>query len=141
MTKNSEGDSSPSKTFRIIDANLNRLREGLRVLEDICRFKYDNKHLASSLKNLRHQSRVENKNLLPSRDIQNDILKESTESELQRRSFEDLITANIKRAQESSRVLEEVLKTIDTNQSAIFKNIRYELYQVEKEIYEATKTT
>lgn len=141
MIKNGEGDSSPSKTFRIIDANLNRLREGLRVLEDIFRFWYDHQNLASLLKNLRHQVRLENENLLLSRDIKNDILKQSTKSELQRQDIKEIILANIKRTQESCRVLEEVLKTVDTNQCLIFKNLRYELYHAEKEIFEAIKET
>lgn len=135
MSKNDEGEQTPSlKTLRIIDANLNRLREGLRVLEDISRFAYDDKPLASLLKNLRHQSRLEYKNLLYSRDIQNDILKQSTPSELQRENIKDVVVANIKRTQESSRVLEEILKTVDKDKSAIFKEIRYKLYQIEKDL-------
>lgn len=141
MTKKDEREQASSqKILRIVDANLNRLREGLRVLEDICRFGFDNKKLASSFKALRHKTRIE-ENLLNSRNIQDDILKETTTSELKRENIEDIITANMKRVQESARVLEEVLKTIDTNQSATFKNIRYELYHIEKEIFEATKVT
>ena len=55
---------------RIIDANLNRLREGIRVLEDIYRFVLNNKEIALKLKNLRHLCRTDNyEELLKSRDL------------------------------------------------------------------------
>ncbi len=121
--------------FRIIDANLNRLREGLRVVEDIERYINNNKELSSKLKSLRHKVRVENfKDLLHSRDALNDVLKPSIDTELKRASLESIKIANLKRAQESSRVLEEMLKLDDVKISEIFKHIRYELYTIEKEI-------
>ena len=40
---------------RIIDANLNRGNEALRVLEEITRFLLDNKELSEELKGMRHQ--------------------------------------------------------------------------------------
>lgn len=135
MTKKNEEDLT-SSTYRIIDANLNRLREGLRVLEDICRFGLDDKKNAQTLKNLRHQVRLDElTTLLNSRDILGDVLKKSTKSELKRENLNDIVTANIKRAQESSRVLEEILKTTNTQKSATFKEIRYALYDLEKQIY------
>lgn len=132
-------DTPSLSTLRIIDANLNRLREGLRVLEDIFRFVYEDESIASTLKNLRHQVRLENKNLLAARNIQGDILKKTTTSEMKRENFEDIITANIKRAQESSRVLEEIFKSFDAPKSLIFKDIRYNLYDIEKDIFEFLK--
>jgi thiamine-phosphate pyrophosphorylase len=41
--------------------------------------------------------------------------------------------ANYKRAQESSRVLEEMYKIVDPELSEHFKGIRYALYTLEKE--------
>lgn len=135
MTKKNE-EVLTSSTYRIIDANLNRLREGLRVLEDICRFGLDDEKNASKLKNLRHQVRLDDlTTLLNSRDILGDVLKKTTKSELKRENLNEIITANIKRCQESSRVLEEVLKTLNAQKSAIFKEIRYTLYDIEKQIY------
>jgi hypothetical protein len=58
-------------TLRLIDANLNRLREGIRVVEDIFRYVYNDKETSSKLKTLRHLSRLENyTELLETRDIQ-----------------------------------------------------------------------
>lgn len=73
------------KELRLIDANLNRLREGIRVVEDIFRYVYNNKEIASKLKELRHKSRIDiYDELLDCRDIKNDVLKKSTTSEQNR---------------------------------------------------------
>ena len=120
--------------FRVIDANLNRLKEGVRVIEDIARYVYNDKALASKLKELRHQSRINDlQNLLSSRDSVNDVLRPTVSSEMNRNSLEGIIIANYKRAQESSRVLEEVYKIVDPALSENFKSLRYALYQLEKE--------
>lgn len=121
-----------NNTFRIIDANLNRLREGIRVVEDIFRYIYNNKELSTKLKNLRHLSRVENfYEILSCRDVQNDVLKESIKSEQNRDDLNSILIANFKRAQESARVLEELLKLYSIEDSENFKYIRYELYNLE----------
>lgn len=155
---------------RLIDANLNRLREGIRVVEDIARYILDDFALASKLKNLRHRVRIGDSSfcyeLLQNRDINNDILKDSTPSERNRKYLSDIITANFKRSEESARVLEEIFKLdsikqdsatiaesalessgdfnnnkIDENTAIceIFKTIRYELYDVEVAFLQAIK--
>ncbi|BCD68914.1 thiamine-phosphate pyrophosphorylase [Nitratiruptor sp. YY09-18] len=127
---------SSAKLYRLIDANLNRLREGIRVVEDITRYIYDNKELAQRLKDLRHQARYEDPQLLKFRDIQADVLKQSSSSEMERKGIESIMLANIKRTQEAARVLEESLKLIDTKVAQNFKTIRYELYDIEKLLFE-----
>jgi len=118
--------------YRIIDANLNRLREGIRVVEDICRYIFDDPEISAKLKQLRHLSRTSDYiSILKHRDIVNDCLKQTTESEKSRQNIEDILISNFKRAQESSRVLEELFKLNSAN-SEIFKHIRYELYDIEK---------
>ena len=120
--------------YRVIDANLNRLKEGVRVIEDIARYVNNDKTLASKLKEIRHQSRIDDiQNLLGSRDSVNDVLRPTVVSEMNRDSLESIIIANYKRAQESSRVLEELYKIVDPNLSENFKSLRYALYQLEKE--------
>ena len=121
---------------RIVDANLNRLREALRVLEDFNRYLWDDKDIGSELKELRHQvSKAYKIDRLIYRDILNDVQKESTDSEMKRENIQNIITANFSRAEESSRVLEEVFKLKETQLSSLFKNIRYSLYNIEKDIY------
>lgn len=119
--------------LRLLDANLNRLREGIRVVEDIFRYIFNDKTTASKLKSLRHLSRLHIYNdLLNSRDIKNDVLKSSTSSEQKRENLTAILIANFKRAQESARVLEEFAKLISIEDSENFKYIRYELYDIEK---------
>lgn len=123
------------KDLRLLDANLNRLREGIRVVEDIYRYIFNDKSTASKLKELRHQSRIDNYNeLLNSRDIKNDVLRSSIKSEQNRSDLNSILIANFKRAQESSRVLEEFGKLISAKVSEDFKYIRYELYHLEKQV-------
>jgi thiamine-phosphate pyrophosphorylase len=119
----------------VIDANLNRLKEGIRVVEDIMRYRDNNKELSRKLKSLRHKARInETVALLQNRDSINDVLRSSTKSEQKRSDIVSILTANFKRAEESARVLEEIFKLEDIEQSENFKTIRYELYNLEKEI-------
>ncbi len=123
------------QNLRLLDANLNRLREGIRVVEDIFRYIYNDKQTASKLKTLRHNARIDlYDQLLDSRNIVGDVLKQSTSSEQTREDLQKILIANFKRAQESSRVLEEFGKLISSEVAENFKNIRYELYDLEKTI-------
>ncbi|MDD3476423.1 MAG: thiamine-phosphate pyrophosphorylase [Sulfurimonas sp.] len=121
--------------YRVIDANINRLKEGIRVVEDIMRYKNNNKELSHKLKNLRHMADIqESLELLKHRDSVNDVLRQTIKSEMNRSNLSDIIIANFKRAQESARVLEELYKLHSEEYSENFKHIRYELYTLEKEV-------
>ncbi len=124
--------------FRTIDANINRYKEGIRVVEDILRYEFDSS-LAKELKKLRHINIPNYKKVLEFRNASDDILKPSTKSEKNRNSLEDIIISNLKRAQESSRVLEEIYKIYDIITSEKFKSARYKLYDLEKEILSTIK--
>lgn len=127
--------------YRIIDANLNRVMEGIRVCEDIVRFSSDNEDLTSRLKHLRHDifASIKNlrkehlKELVASRDSLSDVGLKTTETEKKRDNLVDLFLANTQRGKESLRVLEEVLKLFDDRLSQEFKNFRFRLYEIEKE--------
>ncbi|QDF30334.1 thiamine-phosphate pyrophosphorylase [Halarcobacter anaerophilus] len=130
------------KNLRIIDANLNRLREGIRVVEDIFRYVYDDKPIASKLKSLRHLARIdEYTTILSTRDVENDVLRESIKSEQNRTDLFSILIANFKRAQESARVLEELSKLISIKASENFKYIRYELYSLETALTKITSNS
>jgi len=124
----------PPELYRVVDANLNRLKEGIRVIEDCARYIHNDKILSSKLKTLRHQCRIESLELLlASRDSINDVLRPTMDSEMNRTDLRSILIANYKRGQESSRVLEELYKIIEPALSERFKHIRYELYTLEKE--------
>ena len=132
------------KLYRLIDANVNRLKEGLRVLEDIVRFIADDKRLTRQLKDLRHQiteclnknKLTQAKNMISERQIKKDVGKKSIVSELKRNDVCDIFLANAQRVKESIRVIEEFLKLFDKKSSEHFKSMRYSLYNIEKHAIE-----
>ena len=129
-------DKISDKIERLIDANLSRLKEGIRVIEDINRYIYDDKSIAYTLKELRHKLQlVYSQNRLYYRDIEGDVLKDSISSELSRNNIDDLIIANFSRTQESARVLEEIFKLTDISLSETCKEVRYNLYSIEKSLF------
>ena len=134
-------------TYRILDASANRLREGLRVVEDFVRFVLDDAHLSRLTKDCRHQLRtvfesLNAQELITSRDTQADVgTTIHTEAEGQRSTPFDVATASLKRAQEAARTLEEYSKLLVTDQQAVFDSVsqefgqlRYRLYTLEKAI-------
>ncbi|PAF47739.1 thiamine-phosphate pyrophosphorylase [Helicobacter sp. 12S02634-8] len=125
-----------SSIQRILDANLNRLKEGIRVVEDTARYLQNDKELASKLKDLRHRASLKSFTLLlSSRIVTSDVLRDTIPSETRRDGVYGIVLANFKRAQESARTLEEYLKCKELQvfgESECFKNIRYDLYEIEK---------
>lgn len=119
---------------RIIDANLNRTTEGLRVIEDIYRYCLDDADLQQRLKSMRHRisEAVPSAGLLASRDAASDVgFSSKGVLEEKRASLKDILKANMKRVQEGLRVLEEVLKIDSPEASRVVKEIRYSCYQIE----------
>lgn len=122
---------------RVIDANVNRVTEGLRVIEDIYRYCRDDAAVQQRLKLMRHRIASETgcRPLVASRDARNDVGFASQGSlEEKRSSLRDILRSNMKRVQEGLRVLEEVLKLDSLAASRTMKEIRYECYEVEREI-------
>jgi len=123
---------------RIIDANINRVKEGLRVCEEITRFILNSRSLTLALKEARHEIDTALKNLaakgelLQERLSSSDVGKNIRVNELKRGSLGDIFFANIQRAKESARVLEEFSKLINTGASLKFKKVRYKIYAIEK---------
>jgi len=123
---------------RIIDANFNRAREGLRVCEEITRFIIENPRLTSEIKTIRHGLKQASGGLLPlsrlleGRDARGDIGKCIYGNELKRNGCRDIFLANIQRVKESVRVLEEFSKLKNKKIPLVFKDMRYRLYEIEK---------
>lgn len=127
------------KLYRVMDANLNRAKEGLRVCEDICRFVYDHRQWTVGLKMIRHQltesaAGIGIPNLVAARHIEGDVGRKTVSSESSRRKVDDIFYANAQRVKESFRVLEEFAKLKDSHTAEDFKKLRYRMYALEKRI-------
>ncbi len=122
------------KEVRAIDANLNRVCEGLRVIEDICRFVLMDQSRQQQLKEMRHTVRAAaTDSCLALRDSVHDPgFTSKGAMEMERQGVVDLLAANSKRVQEGLRTLEELYKIDDPAASVQMKGLRYQAYQVEK---------
>jgi thiamine-phosphate pyrophosphorylase len=125
--------------YRLLDANLNRCREGLRVLEDTARFVWDDESLFRAFRGARHGldriTRERYPALVRARDSQSDRGRKMEEGS--RSGIRDVVAANLRRCAESLRVLEEYDKIFPRGASAEFKRIRFRIYALEKRILNA----
>ena len=127
------------KAARIIDANLNRVREGLRVCEDICRFLYDLPAATQGYKRIRHAV-TQSARMFPvaeivtARDVRGDIGRPTLAEETPRETVYDIFYANSQRVKESIRVLEEFAKLTDAKAAEPWKRMRYRVYLLEKDV-------
>ena len=94
---------------QVIDANINRVTEGLRVVEEYCRFVDQQPEFAKTLSTLRKQLHRCLSNTYPKQLFIRNIEKDTRAKEppAKRKDLVSLLTANFKRAAEGLRVLEE----------------------------------
>ncbi|MEA5509486.1 thiamine phosphate synthase [Crocosphaera sp. UHCC 0190] len=121
---------------RILDANLDRAREGLRIIEEWCRFGLENSNLAEKCKQMRQEiANWHGSDLRMARDTPNDPGTElSHPQEEKRSSIDQLLQANLCRVQEALRVLEEYGKLYNPNMGITFKQMRYKVYTLESDL-------
>jgi thiamine-phosphate pyrophosphorylase len=129
------------KVWRILDANLNRASEGLRVIEEIARFVMDDEALTAEIKQCRHRLAAVCQHpafnysvLIDARDAQEDVGGGHTysHSEGLRADYREIAIANIKRVQEAARALEEFGKLVNPAVGHGFKQFRFMVYTMEK---------
>lgn len=127
--------------YRIVDANFNRSREAIRVIEDYCRFALNSSWLSLRAKELRHKlsravGRLDSGQLLTSRDTPNDVgCGRKVESQLLRSDLEECLVAGCKRLTEALRTLAEVAQTHDKALAKTIEQLRYDAYTLEKDIF------
>ena len=124
--------------YRVLDANINRVSEGLRVLEDGCRFMYEDKEGAKAFREFRHKVRktYDENRLVFARKPKTDPGRENSKASNcdSRDSYGTLIKANFKRVQEGIRSIEEHLKVLGLRDLAkSFEEMRFEAYELEKQ--------
>ncbi|OIO36367.1 MAG: hypothetical protein AUJ74_02690 [Candidatus Omnitrophica bacterium CG1_02_44_16] len=135
-------DRALTDVYKVLDANLNRSKEGLRVCEDIARFHLKSADLTKKLARLRHRittinkaSSIDQQRLFGARATRLDRGKTLSLGP-KRRSFKNVFLANAQRVKEALRVLEEFFKLIDFTASKKIQKLRFDLYAIEKQTIE-----
>ena len=128
------------RVARLIDANLDRAREGLRVVEDWCRFGLDREDLVVTLKDWRQRlGRLHQDRYKKARSTSTDPgAGLGHPAQLDRHSPRQVVAANCGRVQEALRVLEEYGRSIDAPLAKEAAAVRYGLYDLEVTCLEAT---
>lgn len=136
MVPNSNLSHTDPVVYRILDANLDRSREGLRIIEEWCRFGLNHSAYTNQLKHLRQTlAQWHTPDLRLARDTPNDPGTGLTHpQEAERTSLQDVLQANFCRLQESLRVLEEYGKLYRTEFALACKAMRYEVYTLESQL-------
>jgi len=126
--------------WRVLDANANRAREGLRVLEESARFILNDVRLAALAKDVRHELATA---LAPFvefgamrlRDTPGDVGTALAGSgEYHRADCVDVVRASARRLTESLRALEEYGKLFDVALAQAVERVRYRAYELERQI-------
>ncbi|WP_008318961.1 thiamine phosphate synthase [Leptolyngbya sp. PCC 6406] len=128
--------SPPLAVHRILDANLDRAREGLRILEDWCRFGLNHRELTDTFKHLRQElAQWHTPDLRRARDTPGDPGTNLTHpQEETRTSLSHLLQANFCRVEEALRVLEEYGKLYNPALGSACKQMRYRVYALDSDL-------
>ncbi len=125
---------------QLIDANLDRAKEGLRVVEDWCRFGLHREDFIVTLKDWRqklgqqhHYKYKQARSTTTDKGIGLDHPAQKN-----RLTPEHVISANCARVQEALRVIEEFARSSNPSLASISAKIRYGLYQLEIDILKAS---
>jgi len=134
-------NSEDLRIYQIIDANLDRAREGLRVLEDWARFGLGQEKYVARIKHFRQ---ILGKNHLEvykqSRNYIEDKCKGLTHQEqINRKNSDQIVSSNSSRVQEALRVIEEFSRLHNHELSKIASEIRYEIYTIEVDLLSLSK--
>jgi len=123
--------------WRLLDANANRAREGLRIIEDTARFVLDDATAAKAFRALRHGVdelvRRHYKELLVARDVAHDNGRLNA-SKPYKGGTESLLAANFKRVEEALRVVEEYGRVLAPGSVKKAQALRFQVYKWEKRI-------
>ena len=127
------------RVARLIDANLDRAREGLRVIEDWCRFGLDRDDLVVPLKDWRQRlGQQHHDRYRRARSTATDVAAGlGHPAQASRCTAQAIVKANASRVQEALRVLEEFGRNLDPELASSAAQIRYGLYDLEVRILDA----
>jgi thiamine-phosphate pyrophosphorylase len=128
---------SRTAAARIVDANLNRCREGLRTAEEYLRFVLGDRGQAGAFRALRHDLAAsadrcfDRQQVVSARDSAVDVgARSQTDC---RKSTADIAGAALSRCSEALRAIEEYGALLSENAAQDFAALRFRLYALEKE--------
>lgn len=127
-------------TYRIMDANFNRCREALRVIEDFCRFALNSRPLTQRARALRHElsaamQKIDAGRLISSRDTPGDVgINKMVDKQFARANLKDCFAAGAKRLTEALRTLTEATQLANPSIAGVIEKLRYDAYTLEKDI-------
>jgi len=124
---------------RLLDANLDRAREGLRVLEDWCRFVLERADLVVRLKDMRQRLGLchEERYKLARHTATDPAAGLAHPAQGARAGGQAVVAANAARVQEALRVLEEFGRSRPGPLAQEAASIRYALYDLEVQLLRA----
>ncbi len=132
---------SDNRIAQLIDANLDRAREGLRVMEDWCRFGLKRSDFSIQIKDWRQELGVHHHNIYRKARLTSNDPAMGVSHPLQkvRSTPEAVFIANSSRVQEALRVIEEFTRITDPKLSELATKIRYETYEIEIKVLNNTE--
>jgi thiamine-phosphate pyrophosphorylase len=136
MSDTALSTATQTTIYRILDANLDRAREGLRIIEEWCRFGLNHRQLTAECKHLRQElAQWHSPEIHAARNTATDVGTDlSHPQEESREGVDQLLRANFARVQEALRVLEEYGKLHSSQMGSACKQMRYRVYQIETQL-------
>ena len=129
------GRITDTAVWRLLDANVNRAREGLRIVEDTARFILNKPKAAKDFRVMRHEldalARIHYRTLLAARNVDQDSGKTNRASGYQG-NIQALLAANFKRCEEALRVVEEYGRILSPRTVEKAQRLRFKIYHWEK---------
>lgn len=129
--------------YRLIDASVNRVSEGLRVIEDYLRFVRNDESGVKIAKEMRHKLRdifkTFDARMITYRQSDNDVGHKLSLNEYcgeKKSGLKELLFANFKRCEEALRTLEEYSSILNGKSAGKgqLENLRFRLYSLEKRV-------
>lgn len=132
-----QGHDVPAPVWRLVDANLNRAHEGLRVCEDVVRFGLGWQAPYRRLRVIRHgldrqlhRAGVRPAQLMSARDSRRDPGRRARSPSVA--SLERLLLINLQRTKEALRVIEEASRLFAPSATVGFQQLRFRTYDIER---------
>ncbi len=132
---------SDNRIAQLIDANLDRAREGLRVMEDWCRFGLKRSDFSIQIKDWRQQLGLHHHSIYRKARLTSNDPAMGVSHQLQkvRSTPEAVFIANSSRVQEALRVIEEFTRITDPTLCEIATTIRYETYEIQIKVLNSSE--